>query len=77
MRAPQDYELAKAWRLRNRYTVADISRLTGYSRSSIGDFETGIVRGDSARPVDPNAAKRYRLCWAAINAKLTDWAFTD
>ena len=77
MAGMESYEAAKLWRLRNRYTVAAISLLTGFSRSSITDFETGIVRGDITRPIDPNAMRRYTLCCAAIAHKLHDWNFTD
>ena len=72
-----DYEKAREWRQRHRYTRPQLSEMTGYSKSSITDFETGIVRGDRARPVDPNAMRRYRLVLAAISHGLTDWDWTD
>ena len=72
----EEHKKAKAWRIKNRYSVLEISKLTGFSKSSINDFEVGIVRGDRARPVDPNAMRRYRLCLAAINAGLQDWDYT-
>ena len=68
-----DYEKAKAWRLANRYTRKQISELTGFSKTSIEDFETGIVHGSANRPVDQNAMKRYRLCLAAVANGLGDW----
>lgn len=72
-----DYEKARLWRERHRYTRKQLSRLTGFSESSILDFETGIVKGDRARPVDPNAMHRYRLILAAISHDLTDWDWED
>lgn len=70
-----DYEKARAWRLRHRYTRRQLSELTGFSMSSISDFETGIVQGNHSKPVGPSAMKRYRLCLAAIANKLEDWDF--
>ena len=60
MSAPQDYELAKAWRLRNRYTVADICRLAEarfgvrYAEPPMGRLlkRLGLSR-QKARPVHP------------------------
>lgn len=72
-----DYEKCKAWRIRNRYTRKQISELTGFSESSIEDFETGIVKNNKSRPVNRAAMHRYRLCLAAIAHDLGDWDFTD
>jgi len=36
-----DHERAKAWRLKNGWTLDDLADLTGYSRSSIMWFERG------------------------------------
>lgn len=72
-----EHERAKAWRIRHRYTRRQISELTGFSLSSIDDFETGIISGNKTRPVGPNAARRYRLCLAAIAHGLEDWDYTD
>ena len=72
----EQHEKCKAWRIRNRYTVTALSKLTGYSTSSINDFEVGIVRGEKNRPVAPSVMRRYRLCLAAISAGLADWDYT-
>jgi transcriptional regulator with XRE-family HTH domain len=67
------HERAKKWRVDNRYTREEISRLTGFSVSVIADLETGFVRGNHARPVPVSTMKRYRLCLAAVNAGLAGW----
>ena len=72
-----DYEAAKAWRERLRYTRPALAALTGYSVASIVDFETGFVRGDMARPVKPSSMRRYRLVVAAVTHGLADWEWTD
>ena len=72
-----DYELAKAWRERLRYTRPALSKLTGYSVGSILDFESGFVRGDRARPISANAMRRYKLVIAAIANGLEAWEFPD
>lgn len=70
-----DYEKCRLWREANRYTRAQLSALTGYGKSSIEDFESGIVRGNKARPISRNAMNRYRLVLAAIDAGLQAWDF--
>lgn len=70
-----DYEKCRAWRLRHRYTRPALSALTGYSVTSINDFELGFVRGDRARPISASAARRYRLVLAAIANNLDAWDF--
>ena len=72
-----DYERAKAWRVRNRYTIREIAEKVGYSASTVSDIETGVVRGPHARPVPPETMHRYRLCCAAIEHGITDWNFED
>jgi transcriptional regulator with XRE-family HTH domain len=69
------HERAKKWRVDNRYTREEISRLTGFSVSVIADLETGFVRGNHARPVPVSTMKRYRLCLAAVAHKLEGWDF--
>ena len=72
-----DYERAKAWRVRNRYTIRQIAELVGYSPSTVADLETGVVRGPAPRPVPPETMHRYRLCCAAVEHGLSDWQFED
>ena len=72
-----DYEKCRAWRTRHRYTRPQLSALTGYSVTSINDFELGFVRGDRARPINASAMRRYRLVLAAVAHKLTEWDFAD
>ena len=70
------HEKARAWRIANRYTIKRIMELTGYSRSAISDFETGIAnRGNNAHPVSPKAFQRYRMALAAIAAGKEEWDF--
>lgn len=59
---------AAAWRKRNRYTKKLLSQLTGFSVSSIDEFEAGQRHGGN--PVDARALQRYRLCCAAVGAGL-------
>lgn len=70
-----EHEKAKNWRIQNRYTRRQLSELTGYSESSIEDFETGIVKGNSTRPVAARAARRYRLVLAAVANGLEGWDY--
>ena len=71
-----DYEKAKRWREDSRLTRRQLAELTGFSISAITNFETGIVRGNKARPVDSASMKRYRLILAAITHGLTEWDWT-
>lgn len=69
-----EFERARDWRTRNRYTKRLLSEVTGFSISSVDAFEAG--RNRNGHPVDPRAFKRYRLCCAAIHAgadKTFDW----
>ena len=72
-----DYEKCRRWREANRYTRRQLSDLTGFSESSINDFENGFVKGDNARPVSAAAMRRYRLTLAAVANGLADWDYTD
>lgn len=72
-----DYEKARNWRERRRLSRPQLSALTGYSLSSINDFELGFVRGDRARPISASAMRRYRMVLAAISHGLEAWDFTD
>ena len=67
------YEKCKAWRTTNRYTRRQHSELTGFSESSINDFESGFIKGNRNRPVGAAAMQRYRLTVAAVANGLTDW----
>ena len=69
------HEKAKAWRIENRYTRRQLSELTGFSESSIEDFESGFIQGRRTRPVGAAAMRRYRLCLAAVAHELTGWDF--
>jgi hypothetical protein len=66
------HEKAKAWRIRNGYQKAALSKLTGFSRTSIDEFETGFYRKDG-RPIGERAMRRYRLICAAISHGNADW----
>lgn len=71
--AMYDYEKAKKWRTDHRYTRRQLSDLTGFSESSIEDFEIGLIRGKKTIPVSAAAMKRYRLCLAAVAHGIQDW----
>ena len=68
-----ELEKAKRWRVANRYTRKALSDLTGFSDSSIADFETGFINGNRRRPVSAAAMHRYKLCVAAIANGLQGW----
>ena len=70
-----EHELARNWRMHNRYTREKMSELTGYSVSMLLDIENGCYRGDRARPIEPSTMTRYRLCCAAIEKGLTEWTW--
>lgn len=69
-----EHERARQWRKAIGLTVAELSERTGFSVSSIQDFEAGARRPTGAK-LDPRAVLRYRLACAAINANADgfDW----
>lgn len=66
---------AQYWRKRVlRVTQDELSRLTGYSVSSVRAFERGCKNDPRRTPLDPDAIKRYRTACAAIEARVRfDW----
>ena len=73
-----EFERAREWRVRSGLTKRELSALTGFSLSSIDQFESGSTR-DREVPVEPSGFKRYRLCCAAIAAGLAgfNWGTTE
>lgn len=62
---------AREWRQFHRISRRELALFTGFSESSIVDFERG-TRHDGT-PIDPKAWKRYRLACAAVSAGVTDF----
>lgn len=69
-----EHEKARKWRVDNRYTLRQISALTGYSLAALTDFENGYARSNN-RPISARVMRRYRLCLAAIDAGRADWDY--
>lgn len=69
-----EHELARRWRVENRYTLRKISELTGYSLAALTDFENGASR-NTGKPISARVMRRYRLCLAAIDAGKADWNY--
>lgn len=66
------HQKAKAWRIARRFTIPQLSELTGWSPESIVHFERGTVpglRGTGRRPVNPHAFMRYRMSCAGLEAR--------
>lgn len=69
------HERAKQWREKLGLSVDRLADVTGFSRSTIFDMESGFQR-TTGKPVEPRAFQRYRLTCAAINsgAESFDWS---
>ena len=73
-------EKAKAWREACSMTIAELSELTGYSKSAISLFERG--KNTEGEPSDQKAFHRYKLVCMGVRflthygTTLDQWEWT-
>lgn len=72
------HEKAKKWRKRMGLTIDQLEEKSGFSRSSIIDFERGCRRPPSCEPISDFVWQRYRMICAGIEYETTkgrafDW----
>lgn len=71
-----EHERALWWRLQMGLSRAELAEKTGFSASSIQDFEAGVNR-TSGQAITASAWRRYRMACAAVAAEIAfDWTQT-
>ena len=68
-----EHEKAKSWRLKNEWTMAQLSEMIGWSSSAILCMERGISpptkKGQRDKPVNEHAWFRYKMCCECLERR--------
>ena len=66
----ENHEQARAWRLRRKLTLDELSELTGYSVIAIRKFETGARHKGNGEQHSPWVLQRYKMACSGAERQI-------